>query len=65
MLRTGESIRPRRSPGYGELPLELSREILTKLDATRRLGVSLTESLLLVPTKSVTALCEKRISEDD
>lgn len=65
MLRHGETIRPRRSPGYGELPLELSREILTKLDATRRLGVSLTESLLLVPTKSVTALCEKRISEDD
>ena len=65
MLRTGESIRPRRSPGYGELPLELSREILMKLDATRRLGVSLTDSMLLVPTKSVTAICEKRRKEDD
>lgn len=49
---------PRRSPGYGELPLSLSREILEKLDATRKIGVALTESLSLVPTKSVTAICE-------
>ena len=49
---------PRRSPGYGELPLALSREILEKLDATRKIGVALTESLSLVPTKSVTAICE-------
>ena len=64
MLRHGETIRPRRSPGYGELPLERSREILVKLDAARRLGVSLTDSLLLVPTKSVTAVCEKTDRED-
>ena len=64
MLRTGEVIKPRRSPGYGKMPLETSREILAKLDATRRLGVSLTDSLLLVPTKSVTAVCEKTFSED-
>ena len=49
---------PRRSPGYGTMPLELSREILAKLDATRRIGVALTDSLLLVPSKSVTAICE-------
>ena len=51
-------LSPRRSPGYGELPLELSREIVTALDATKRIGVSLTESNLLVPSKSVTAICE-------
>ena len=49
---------PRRSPGYGEMPLALSREILDRLDATRKIGVALTESLSLVPTKSVTAICE-------
>ncbi len=53
-----EKLLPRRSPGYGEMPLELSREILAVLDATNRVGVALTESLLLVPTKSVTAICE-------
>ena len=54
----GARLRPRRSPGYGDMPLEMSREILEKLDATKRLGVSLTDSLLLVPSKSVTAICE-------
>lgn len=57
-LAPGETLCPRRSPGYGEMPLELSREIIEKLDATKRIGVSLTESLLLVPSKSVTAICE-------
>lgn len=49
---------PRRSPGYGEMPLAQSREILERLDATRKIGVALTDSLSLVPTKSVTAVCE-------
>ena len=53
-----ERLRPRLSPGYGEMPLAFSREILEKLDATRRIGVALTDSLALVPTKSVTAVCE-------
>ena len=54
----GLKLRPRRSPGYGDLPLELSREIINRLDATRKIGVSITDSDLLVPSKSVTAICE-------
>ena len=54
----GKTLKPRWSPGYGDRPLSLSREILERTDATRRIGVALTESLLLVPTKSVTAVCE-------
>ena len=54
----GLKLRPRRSPGYGDLPLELSREIINRLDATRKIGVSITNSDLLVPSKSVTAVCE-------
>lgn len=57
-LAPGERLAPRRSPGYAELPLSLSREILAKLDATKRLGVTLTDSLLLAPSKSVTAICQ-------
>jgi len=65
LAREGLSLLPRRSPGYGDLPLELSREILERLDAGRRLGVFLTEANLLVPSKSVTALCEvERLSHD-
>ena len=53
-----EKLLPRRSPGYGEMPLEKSQEIIDVLDATSRVGVALTESKLLVPAKSVTAICE-------
>ena len=54
----GKRLLPRRSPGYGDLPLSLSRTILDALDAPRRIGVSITDSNLLVPSKSVTAICE-------
>ena len=54
----GRKLLPRKSPGYGDLPLELSRRILDELDAPRKIGVSVTDSHLLVPSKSVTAICE-------
>ena len=54
----GQELKPRRSPGYGDLPLSLSRAILAELDAAKRIGVSITDSDLLVPSKSVTAICE-------
>jgi len=54
----GKRLLPRWSPGYGDKPLSLSRTILERLDATRRIGVSITDSDLLVPSKSVTAVCE-------
>ena len=54
----GRKLLPRKSPGYGDLPIELSREIINCLDATKKIGVSITESDLLVPSKSVTAICE-------
>lgn len=46
----------RFSPGYGDLPLTLQPEVLRLTDAERRLGITLTESLLMVPSKSVTAI---------
>ena len=52
---TGFSLRPRFSPGYGDLPLEVQSEIITLLDTPRQIGLSLNDSLLMSPTKSVTA----------
>lgn len=46
----------RFSPGYGDLPLDIQPTFLAALDATRQLGITLTPSNLMVPTKSVTAL---------
>ena len=46
----------RFSPGYGDLPLETQPVLLAALDAQRSLGITLSRSLLMSPTKSVTAV---------
>jgi len=46
----------RFSPGYRDLPLTLQREIFTLLEPSRRIGLSLNASLLMSPSKSVTAI---------
>ena len=52
----GRFLTDRFSPGYGDLPLDLQRGICAALDAPRRLGIQVTDSLLLNPAKSVTAV---------
>ena len=46
----------RYSPGYGDLPLETQTAVFKALDCERTIGVTLTESLLMRPSKSVTAV---------
>ena len=54
--KDGLYLRPRYSPGYGDLPLEMQRDISRILNMPKEIGVSLTQSLLMTPSKSVTAL---------
>ena len=56
MKNEGLFTRPRFSPGYGDLPLDVQSPLLALTDATRRLGVTLSESNLMNPLKSVTAV---------
>ena len=53
---SGQFLRPRFSPGYGDLPLELQRQLLQCLDSSRKAGISLSESLLMIPQKSVSGI---------
>lgn len=53
---SGRFLTDRFSPGYGDLPLSLQRSVLDALDAKRRLGIHLSESFLMTPSKSVTAV---------
>ena len=46
----------RYSPGYGDLPLTMQREVMEALDCARTVGIALTDSLLMTPSKSVTAI---------
>ena len=49
-------MRRRFSPGYGDLPLEMQREVCAVLNMPKEIGVSLTDTLLMTPSKSVTAI---------
>lgn len=48
--------RPRFSPGYGDFPLEAQRQFFALLSPEREIGITLNDSLLMSPTKSVTAV---------
>ena len=52
----GETLRPRFSAGYGDLPLEYQRQMFALLDPPSRIGLTLNDSYLMSPSKSVTAL---------
>ncbi len=53
----GELIcNPRFSPGYGDLSLSVQPGILQLLNAERLLGIKLNESLMMTPTKTITAI---------
>ena len=52
----GLFLRPRFSPGYGDLKLDHQKDWFRLLDITKQIGIELTDSLLMVPTKSVTAI---------
>ena len=55
-LETTRRLCPRVSPGYGDLPLGLQTDILRVLDCPRHIGLTLLDSMLMSPSKSVTAL---------
>ena len=51
----GKRAQRRFSPGYGDFPLSAQKEIFTLLNPSKHIGVTLTDTLLMSPTKSVTA----------
>ena len=48
--------RPRFSPGYGDFPISCQKNIFDVLDCTRKIGVTLTDGMLMMPSKSVSAI---------
>ena len=63
-------LRPRFSPGYGDFFLEHQRKVVDVLDAHRKIGITLSDGMLMIPQKSVTAVvglskigCVKRIPD--
>ncbi len=50
------SAKMRFSPGYGDLPLDFQRDLFAMLSCEKHIGLTLNESLLMSPSKSVTAI---------
>lgn len=49
-------LRPRFSPGYGDFSIHHQKDILKMLDSAKRIGLTMTDSYMLTPVKSVTAV---------
>lgn len=54
--KQGKSLSPRFSPGYGDLKLSLQKDIFRILNLPKNIGLTLNESMLMSPSKSVTAI---------
>lgn len=51
-----KTTKPRFSPGYGDLPIAVQREFVSILDCSHLIGINLNESMIMSPSKSVTAI---------
>lgn len=49
-------LRPRFSPGYGDFSVLVQKNLLEFLDASKQIGLMMTEASMLTPMKSVTAI---------
>lgn len=52
----GRYLTGRYSPGYGDFPISVQHELLRLLDAGRKIGLSVTQSHIMTPRKSITAV---------
>ena len=52
----GVELTYRFSPGYGDLPLETQKTVFDILNPPKHIGLTLQESTLMAPSKSVTAI---------
>ncbi|MFR5876660.1 MAG: vitamin B12 dependent-methionine synthase activation domain-containing protein [Eubacterium sp.] len=51
----GVTLRQRYSPGYFDLDIKEQKKIFELIEITKRIGLTLTDTFEMVPTKSVTA----------
>ncbi len=57
LIADNAKLTTRVSPGYGDISLDMQRDIFALLDCPRKIGLTLDENLLMSPSKSVTAIC--------
>ena len=55
-LHENEFLTSRFSPGYGDLNMNVTEDIIAILNASKHIGLSVTRSMMMTPIKSVTAI---------
>lgn len=53
---TDQYLTGRYSPGYGDYPIHLQTELIWLLDAQKKIGLTVNESYIMIPRKSITAV---------
>lgn len=56
LARQGRYLTGRYSPGYGDYPISVQKELLRLTDAGRKIGLSVTKTHIMTPRKSITAV---------
>ena len=54
--KDGLYLRPRFSPGYGDFDIHYQKQLMQILDCAKKIGLTMTDSYMMTPTKSVTAV---------
>ena len=52
----GLYITSRYSPGYGDFDISIQKELLNIIEASKKIGVTVTDSFIMLPRKSVSAI---------
>ena len=56
LLKEQLYLRPRFSPGYGDFDISYQKPLMKILDCAKTIGLTMTDSYMMSPTKSVTAV---------
>lgn len=56
VAKEGLYVRPRFSPGYGDLDLAIQPQFLSVINATKIIGITLSDGGIMLPEKSVSAV---------
>ena len=55
-VNEGEVLTFRYSPGYGDLDLDVQKDFIDVLNCKKKIGINVSEHMILFPRKSVTAI---------
>ena len=56
IIKGNLECKPRFSPGYGDFSLSVQKDVLLLVNAEKLIGITLTDTNLMIPQKSITSI---------